>query len=192
MRRYGLLLMVLVLATASLLAAAAYNTAVVTNAASMTVVETDDALLALTPGTDGDQTARIINGQLVINFDRGMVGAYPTVLGNRGLQPNSVYTWNDLFTVRGRSNNVLKYKIDLFNADGTAVSTSEYQISIWTDRGIGGEVCHVNNNSNTGTFRFESDPYFNKHIDVEITVSPTATVPASLQNLKIVVTATRQ
>ena len=101
MRRYGMLLLVLVLATASLLAAAAYNSATVTNAASMRIVNTKEALLALMPaggsGND-DKTVEIDDkGRLVFKFEQGREGK------PFGVQPNSVYVWENLFKVKNNT-----------------------------------------------------------------------------------------
>lgn len=126
-----MLLLVLVLTTASLLAAAAYNTATVTNAATLKVSTTDDSLLALSPqaghvGTNPfgwntpylnvgnkDGTARIDDGELAIDFSRG-AGGYSTPdpgSGNHGVQPNSVYIWDNLFMVRNKTSETIDCEI---------------------------------------------------------------------------------
>jgi hypothetical protein len=101
-----MLLLVLVLAVTSLLAAAAYNTATVTNAAQLKITSTNSALVALSPdpawswtGPPGnlDGTSSIVNGELFFNFGKGVLGV------DRGLQPNSVYEWIPLFELRNMS-----------------------------------------------------------------------------------------
>ena len=109
MRRYSILLLVLVFATASLLAVAAYNTATVTNTASLTIVNTNEALLALIP-SEGlgnlDENAFVNEGgQLKFIFGQGQ-GGTPF-----GVQPNSEYTWERLFLVQNNSEETLFWEI---------------------------------------------------------------------------------
>lgn len=99
------------LCVAFLMATMAYNIATVTNTASLKVVNTSEALLTLedhTPWswqkTTGakDKTAAQENGELVFRFGRG-VGRDGTSPVFYGLQPNSCYQWNPLFTLRNKS-----------------------------------------------------------------------------------------
>jgi len=157
MRRYGMLLLVLVLAVTSLLAAAAYNVATVTNAATIKVSTTDDSLLSLTPqvGTaagntygwhsaylnvgNKDGTARIDNGVLVLDFSRG-AGGYSTAGtyatpggGNHGVQPNSVYIWDNLFMIRNKTAELLTVELsaDLNLPDGVDVYMKAHESGTW-------------------------------------------------------------
>ena len=114
MRRYGTLLLVLVLATASLLAAAAYNTATVTNMASLTIVSSNEALLALVPkpakelgNKDGTAFINESDGRLELNFNLGKGG------DEFGLQPGSTYEWMRLFEVVNNSNEYLHWKVEV-------------------------------------------------------------------------------
>ena len=86
------------LAVAGLMAAYSYTTATVNNpVVSLSVVNTNQALLALTPtnniSNDGGYTASIQNGQLQFDFGKGNGGV------EYGVQPGSTYEWDDLFTV---------------------------------------------------------------------------------------------
>lgn len=92
MRRYGMLLLVLVLASASLLAAAAYNSAMVSNASSMVMITTEAAHLALRPNPvhEANGFVGVTDGKLWINF----------AAVNSGFQPNSSYFFDDLFFVK--------------------------------------------------------------------------------------------
>lgn len=111
MRRYGILLLMLVLATASLLAAAAYNTATVTNAASLRIVNTEDALLSLVPSKgSGNRDATVTiddKGRLVFEFARGRGGK------SFGVQPNSVYQWDHLFKVVNNTSESLDVTVEV-------------------------------------------------------------------------------
>jgi len=120
MRKKGLLMVVALLAVSCLMAAAAYSSATVTNAASLTVTNTDDSLMALTADHIGreigfkDTTAEIENGILKFNFNKGR---YADDNDEYGLQTNSIYTWWDednnrgLFQVKNNSNDTIKLSI---------------------------------------------------------------------------------
>lgn len=107
----GLLMVVILLAMASLMATMAYSSAMITNVAHLKVVTTDKALLALenkapwgndrkTTGSK-DNTVTIDEGELVFKFGNGVGSSGGEEF--HGLQPNSVYTWNYLFTVKNKS-----------------------------------------------------------------------------------------
>ena len=99
MRRFSILLMVLVLATASLLAAAAYSTAMVANASNVTIIATNDAHLALIPNPLFVDFVKVDSGgRLVIDFTAG-----------HGFQPGSSYAFTNLFYVK---NNLTLNNVD--------------------------------------------------------------------------------
>jgi len=105
-----MLLLLALLATISLLAVAAFNTATITSSQSLKVVSTNEALISLIPqGVDQvgnkDSTAYVDDqGELVFRF--GWAGG--TTGAMKGLQPRSQYTWGRLFTIHNRSSeNVL-------------------------------------------------------------------------------------
>jgi hypothetical protein len=106
----SLLLVVSLLAIASLLAVAAYTTATVNSDAEFSIVNTDQALLALIPN-DAHNAAFLSGGSnaqtLKIDWDKGF--------GNDdfGIQPNSTYEWDNLFTVRNNSENDVHVRIYL-------------------------------------------------------------------------------
>lgn len=99
MRRYGVLLLVVVLAVTGLAAAAAYNSATVVSTQTLKVVNTSQALLRLTPGTgvgNKDNTAAILSdGTLDIKFGTSGLSQY----GFLGLQPKSNYQWDKLVSI---------------------------------------------------------------------------------------------
>lgn len=106
MRKVGIVLIVCLLAVAGIMAAMAYSNATVTNAAQLSIVNTNEALLKLSPNPawswtkppgNKDSTAYIENGELRFNFGKGLNG------NQYGLQPNSVYEWIPLFEMRNMS-----------------------------------------------------------------------------------------
>jgi hypothetical protein len=85
----GLLVVVTLLAVASLVATMAYTSASVSNDTGVTIVATDEAHLAVEPNPDLSNFVYIQDGSMVIDFSAG--GA--------GFQPGSDYFFEDLFFV---------------------------------------------------------------------------------------------
>lgn len=111
MMKKGLFMVIALLAVSCLMAAGAYTSAMVSNAATLTVTSTSDSLVALTakhvtvpnlPGETGfkDTTAEIQNNVLSFNFNRGTYNA-DTQSFDWGLQPNSTYAWWDFHNEYG-------------------------------------------------------------------------------------------
>ena len=117
MKRRNLLVVVALLCVASLMAAMAYSTAIVANAASMTVENTTGSLLGLTVKNgvgNKDNTAWIgDDGRLHFDFAKGK-GTHESGWNpkNWGLQPGSTYTWDELFNVSNNSQDNVVYRID--------------------------------------------------------------------------------
>lgn len=114
----GLLMVIVLLSMASFMAAMAYSSATITNAAKLKVVNTNDALLALEntaswSSTVGfkDKTVKIVNGELFFQFGNGVNNSGGEQF--HGLQPNSTYEWNYLFTVKNKSAETINVKISL-------------------------------------------------------------------------------
>lgn len=108
MRRKSLLMVVALLAVASIMAAMAFNSGYVWNGQSLTIVQTTDALVALKPGTgvgNGDKTSYVKDNQLFMDFGKGKGGKI------FGLQPGSRYTWDDLFEVKNNSKEDIEINI---------------------------------------------------------------------------------
>lgn len=110
MRKYGVLLLVVVLAVCGLAAAAAYNSATVVSTQTLKIVNTNEALLALIPGPAGstgnkDLTANVVDGSLEIKFGVSGVknndGSFKN--GFPGLQPDSIYQWDQLISIWNKS-----------------------------------------------------------------------------------------
>ena len=120
MRKVGILLIVALLAVSGIMAAMAYSSASVTNAASMKVINTNDALVALAPNTGvgyNDATAWIEDNVLQFDFARGR-GRHPLNLpfGERyGFQPGSTYTWERLFKISNNSKDAVVFHITQTN-----------------------------------------------------------------------------
>lgn len=110
MKKKALVVVALLLALSVTMAAMAYSAASVQNAASLSVVSTDTALLALKPSTtvvgNKDITAEINDGMLKFTFGKGHGGIF-------GVQRMSQYCWFDLFTVTNNSNETLECQFKL-------------------------------------------------------------------------------
>lgn len=115
----SLLAVVFLLATSSMMAAMSYNQASVESASELKVVNTNDALLTLEANTPWswqdttgakDNTAVVKNGELFFQLGKG-VDRDGTTEKFYGLQPNSEYQWNPLFTLRNKSAETIKVTI---------------------------------------------------------------------------------
>lgn len=135
------------LAIAGLMAAYSYTSATVANAASLSVVDTNAALLALIPGSpngvgstpDLDTPVVDAAGNLVFDFNHGLNG------GDFGLQGNSSYTWMDMFTVQNNSNNAVTVTIAAANVPaGVTLSLQSGQFGYGSN--------NVNTNSEGGGY----------------------------------------
>ncbi|HHY06473.1 MAG TPA: hypothetical protein GX532_05800 [Clostridia bacterium] len=138
MKKKGLVLVIALLCMASLMAAMAYTSAEVQAGYTVSVVNTDKALLALIPNTDKDGTAYIDkDGNLVLDFGR---------IGNEGnlsgLQPGSTYEWRGLVDVQNNSQN--KIEVDL-SVDGAATEC----LTIIDDKGHQVKNLKLNGNNKT-------------------------------------------
>lgn len=115
--RKGLMLVVVLLAVASMMAAMAYTSATVRSDMSVTIADTDSSLLALIKGDHNATTyvavghkslAKVLNIDLSKGYDNGAFG----------LQADSIYTWEDLFKVKNNSENAVNVTIKLVSALG--------------------------------------------------------------------------
>ncbi|HEY2422230.1 MAG TPA: hypothetical protein VGI04_12470 [Neobacillus sp.] len=115
----GLLMVVFLLAISSVMAAMSYNKATVTNASELKIVNTNQALVTLSAdapwsweNTIGskDQTAVMKDGELFFQFGKGINGGTGAAEFH-GLQPNSEYQWNHVFTIRNKSAETVKLTV---------------------------------------------------------------------------------
>ncbi|WHZ02805.1 hypothetical protein QNH48_28450 [Neobacillus sp. YX16] len=115
----GLLLVVLLLAMSSVMAAMSYNKATVTNASELKIVNTDKALVTLQADAPWswenkigakDKTTIMKDGELFFQFGKGINGGTGAAEFH-GLQPNSEYQWNHVFTVRNKSAETVKVTV---------------------------------------------------------------------------------
>lgn len=96
MKKKSLALVIMLLGMASFLVAMAYTSAEAKAGYTLSVTNTDEALLALIPNEDADGTAEIKEGRLELSF-----GA---------IQPDSIYFWKDLVTVKNNSKGAVEVK----------------------------------------------------------------------------------
>ncbi|WP_066315637.1 hypothetical protein [Bacillus sp. FJAT-29814] len=115
----GLLMVVLLLAISSVMAAMSYNKATVTNAAELKIVNTDKALVTLQADAPWswenkvgakDKTTVMKDGELFFQFGKGINGGTGAEEFH-GLQPNSEYKWNHVFTIRNKSAETVKVTV---------------------------------------------------------------------------------
>jgi hypothetical protein len=114
MRRKGLLLVIVMLAIASLMAAMAYNNATIQNHATLKIAPTDTTLLAVIPNPDANAVGNkdltgVVNSKGVaeFTFGKGYGGT------DFGLQPGSFYKWDKLFSVKNNSNETIEVMFKL-------------------------------------------------------------------------------
>jgi hypothetical protein len=123
MRKASILVIVGLLAVTGLMAAMAYSDATITNVAGVVSVETNSALLALTPNEGigrKDNTCYVEDGMLKFNFAAGITNSNMAApwKGNVsekdwGLQPGSIYIFEDLFRITNNSREQVKFKISV-------------------------------------------------------------------------------
>lgn len=94
MRKKGLLVVIALLAMASLMAAMAFTRAQVNNSMTFSVVSTDEAKLALIANPDHAGVAKIVDNKLVLNFGPGM-------------QPGSIYSYDNLFYIQNNTDKTI-------------------------------------------------------------------------------------
>ncbi|HHV64829.1 MAG TPA: DUF1102 domain-containing protein [Peptococcaceae bacterium] len=100
MKRRGLVLVIAMLAIASLMAAMAFSYANVPNNVTSAVVNTNEALLSIVENPNFTDFASIgADGKLYIDFTNAYSGS------NSGFQPGSTYEFKDLFYIK---NNITK------------------------------------------------------------------------------------
>jgi hypothetical protein len=185
----GLLVVVVLLAMASLMAAMAYNTATITNSASLTIVSTDSALLQLDAKDASkvgmkDEAAKVVDGNLVFNFNKGREGS------DFGLQKNSTYEWFNnvsgnyygLFRVWNHSKENLKLNL---KAENVPSGVEIYVKRCWSGATYPESWVLI---SDDDGYTF---PYWNSNANndygVRIVVKDNATMGAA-DNMKIIVT----
>lgn len=170
----GLLSVAFLLATSSAMAAMSFSSAEVKSDMSVSVKNSDDALLALIAG---DHAAPNYNsyGELEIDLDKGYKGNY-------GVQNDSVYKWNKLFTVQNNSEKEIEVTVQAVKGKKT-MSLSE-DVSVTGEEGIsaqaGGpghgkppvvdtsETLTIKNASNSNTLTFKLAPGATKDINLTV------------------------
>lgn len=107
----SLMMVVLLLAISSLMAAMSYSSAKVTSAMTGTVKSTDASLLALNKGDH--KAVTVEDGVLKIDFNKGNVTSMP--VSTYGVQKHSEYVWNELFSLKNNSENMVAATIKTEN-----------------------------------------------------------------------------
>ncbi len=121
MKRRSLLVVVALLCLASLMAAMAFTSATIINAAELKISTTDRSLISLEANTPWswqdttgakDRTVVVKDGELFIQLGKG-IDRNPSAPYFWGLQPNSEYQWNPLFTLRNKSAEKVKITLSV-------------------------------------------------------------------------------
>lgn len=173
----SLLMVVLMLAMSSIMAAMSYSSATVTSAMTGTVKSTTDSLLALNIGKHKATT--IEAGVLKIDFNKGNVTSMP--VSTYGLQKHSEYVWNELFSVKNNSENMVNATIKVENNLPTGV-----QMFAKVGNGTWTEI-----NSTSGLvipdipIAFKTNSTHEKNIDIKVVVSPNASLGNFNPNLVV-------
>ncbi|MDP5274384.1 hypothetical protein [Chengkuizengella axinellae] len=129
----ALLVIASLLAVSSVMAAMAFSSATVKNDANFTIQNTSESLLAMKAGDheaayyeEANDGAEV----LVIDFDKGKDGQ------EFGLQPNSEYTWLDLFSITNNSENPVDLTIDFApTGDGPDLADARLEVKVNTGNG---------------------------------------------------------
>ncbi|WP_019413595.1 hypothetical protein [Paenisporosarcina sp. TG20] len=118
----SLLSVVFLLATSSAMAAMSFSSASVVSGMDVSLVDTDKALLALEASSEHNAAYyanhQSTTNQLYLDLDKGNNG------GDFGVQPNSVYTWDDLFKVTNNSEHEVKVNITTNPTSGGRINLS--------------------------------------------------------------------
>lgn len=170
-------MVIALLALSSLMAAMAFSSAQVSNSAALSVVNTDSALLALNvpeksldrhAGGNSDGTARIVDGNLVFDFNKGA--------SNRsfGLQKNSEYVWLSLFETKNNTSQTIRTAISTENVpEGVSIFMRAYS----PDK-TGGEWKEITRGSIV-VLNNQSTKWDTKYYDVKIVVDNNADLKAA-------------
>lgn len=157
----SLLILVALLAVSALLAASAYTSAVVESKADFTVVNTDEALLALSPGDHNASYLYPDSGnsskRLYIDWDKGVDNK------DFGVQRDSTYIWDDLFQVTNNSEKNIKVYIGLDPNDNLGLNVFFGRVDDNDDWVIVGSRW-----STDGTLSFELKPGESKWVDTKL------------------------
>lgn len=190
-RKKGLFAVVAALAASSVMAVMAYTNATVTNASTLSVVNTKSALLSLQPGNNTlpglkDSTCSIDGENLVFNFNKGLSGK------EYGLQKNSTYQWfNDvenkyygLFKVTNNTNNDLWVTV---KATGVPSGVKIEAVRCWSSGSSGSKYDGWHDITNVGMKTQYWNPGANNDFGIKITVGNENVSAEQLKNLKITV-----
>ncbi|WP_172373355.1 DUF1102 domain-containing protein [Sporosarcina jiandibaonis] len=172
----GLLMVVLLLALSSIMAAMSYTSATVTSAMSGTVKSTDASLLALKAGSH--KAATIDNDILKIDFNKGNVTSMP--VSTYGLQKQSEYVWNGLFSVANNSDNVVNVTIKTENNLPAGVKLYVKTTGGWT------EINSINGHTHSGLpVAFKTNAGHEVSVDIKVVVGSNASLGNFAPNLVV-------
>lgn len=158
----GLLMVVLLLALSSVMAAMSFSSAAVTSDMSFNISNTDESLLALTASNEHNASFYNSAGarKLVIDLDKGYDNK------DFGIQNNSKYSWDGLFGVKNNSEHKIKVSI---KTDPNAGKTGPTQgIKTFLKGALGSNWTQVNGmyGAGAGEYTFMLEPNETLNIDL--------------------------
>lgn len=155
----SLLSVVFLLATSSAMAAMSFSSASVTSDMSVSLVNTQDALLALEASAEHNAAfyKNLTADMLNIDLDKGN--------GNEdfGVQPFSIYTWNDLFKVTNNS----EHDVDVTIKINPNVNEGRIKLLASADGTNWVRLSNIHSQNPGGELKFTLPKGLNKWIDIK-------------------------
>lgn len=139
----SLLMVVAMLALSTVMAAFAFSSATIKNDGSLTVSSTNESLVSLIPADENavgskDGAAFVDGGELKIDLAKGNGAKF-------GVQGDSHYKWNNLFTVKNNSKETVEFNI---TKDGWGFDTKANIYLGALDEGVKKEFYNRSNGKN--------------------------------------------
>ena len=192
----GLLSVAFLLATSSAMAAMSFSSADVKSDMSVSVKNTNDALLALVANADHAAPGYNGHGELVVDLNKGHQGSY-------GVQNDSVYKWNKLFTVKNNSEKDIEVTVQAVKGKKSMSLSEDVAVASETDAsaqflpgwppGSGSnnsaETLTIKNASSSNTVTFKLAPGASK--DINLTVETKDVRSGSFNDFDLNVSAKR-
>ncbi|MBM7618555.1 hypothetical protein JOC95_000397 [Bacillus tianshenii] len=159
----GLVAVVLTLSLSSVMAAMSYSSASVTNDMSVKLTDTSSALLALEPSSEHNAAtdAHITANMLKLDLSKGYNN------GDFGVQPNSTYSWNDLFKVKNNS----EHEVTVSIKTNPNVNDGRIQLFASADGNSWTRISNIHSQNPGGVLTFVLPANTEKWIDVKTAAS---------------------
>lgn len=149
MKRRSLLIVIALLAMASIMASMAYTRAYVANATTFAVVQTDKAKLAIIENENHKGVAKIYKNKMVLDFSKGM-------------QPGSKYFYDDLFYIKNNTDKDMYVGLRFENCYTDKGQVTNYPVglhTVSTNKPLTNTSFEYNNSLILGGSAFRSGAY---------------------------------